>query len=119
MAATFGPYPARCVAIHDGDTIIFDIDLGFGVHFPGRSWSGKTMLACRVEGINAPELSTDAGKAALVYAQSILRSGDICQVVSYGWDKYGGRFDGSITLPDGTDYAERLVAAGYAVYVTY
>ena len=27
MTTVFGPYPARCVAIHDGDTITLDIDL--------------------------------------------------------------------------------------------
>ena len=80
MAAevAYGPYPARVVAIHDGDTITFDIDLGFGIRLPGQSWAGKTMLACRVYGINAPELSTAEGKAALAYARTLLAPGDLC-----------------------------------------
>ena len=86
----YGPYPARVVTIHDGDTITFDLDLGFGVRLPGQSWSGITMLACRVYGINAPELNTDAGKAALAYARTLLAPGDLCEVTSHGWDKFRG-----------------------------
>lgn len=87
-AATYGPYPAKVVEIHDGDTITFDLDLGFGVRLPGQSWTGKTMLACRVFGINAPELSTAEGKTALAYARTLLTPGDVCEVRSHGWDKF-------------------------------
>lgn len=112
---TFGPYPARCAAIHDGDTITFDIDLGFDHLIAGQDWAGSTRLACRIYGINAPELSTPAGKAALAYAETILHVGDVCQVLSHGWDKFGGRFDGSVTLPDGSDFGQAMIAAGQAV----
>lgn len=111
----YGPYRAKCVSIHDGDTITFDIDLGFGVRLPGQSWGGKTMLSCRVHGINAPELDTQAGKEAMAYAQTILEPGDVCSVVSYGWDKYGGRIDGSIKMPDGRDFAQVMLDTGHAV----
>lgn len=37
-----------------------------------------------------------------------------CPVPAYA-RKYGGRFDGTVTLPDGTDFAERMVTAGQAV----
>jgi len=111
---TFGPYPARCVLVRDGDTIILDIDLGFGVQLPGQTWSGKTQLACRVYGINTPELSTAAGRQALEYARDLLAPGDTCQLLSRGWDKYGGRYLGTITLPDGTDYAQAMLDAGHA-----
>lgn len=113
---TYGPYPAcRVVSVHDGDTVIFDIDLGFSVGIFGQSFAGKTQLACRVYGINAPELSTTAGKAALAYAQTLLPVGTIVQVTSHLWDKYGGRFDGTITLPDGRDYATLMIQSGNAV----
>ena len=114
----YGPYPARVVGIHDGDTITFDLDLGFGVRLPGQSWSGKTMLACRVYGINAPELSTEAGQAAAAYARTLLAPGDLCQVLSRGWDKYGGRFGGSVTMPGGGDFAAAMLEAGHAVPYT-
>jgi endonuclease YncB( thermonuclease family) len=115
MPQTFGPYPARCVAIHDGDTVTFDLDLGFGIRLPGQDWAGKTVLSCRVFGINAPELSTPAGKEALAYVQTLLKPGDVCRVVSHGWDKYGGRYDGTVTLPDGSDLAQTMLSSGHAV----
>ena len=111
---SYGPFSARCVAIHDGDTATFDISLPFGFYLPGLDWNGKTNLSCRVYGINAPELATDAGKAALAFAEAILHVGDICLVTSHGWDKYGGRFDGSITLPDGSDFAQLMLDSGHA-----
>jgi endonuclease YncB( thermonuclease family) len=112
---TFGPYPAKVVAIHDGDTVTFDIDLGFDHMISGLDWNGKSRLSCRVYGINAPELSTPAGKIALAFALTIIHTGDICQVVSHGWDKYGGRFDGDILLPDGRDFGAVMIASGNAV----
>lgn len=107
MGRTFGPYPARCVSIHDGDTIRFDLDLGFGIH--------ALEFNCRVWGINAPELKTQAGKDALAYLKTLLAPGDACQVTSHGWDKYGGRYDGTVTLPGGNDLAAEMLAAGHAV----
>ena len=115
MAAVFGPYRARCDGIHDGDSIYFSVDLGFDHLIVSHDWDGHPRLECRVFGINAPELATDAGKAALAYAQTLLKPGDVCQVTSHGWDKYGGRFDGTITLPDGTDFAGLMLSSGHAV----
>jgi endonuclease YncB( thermonuclease family) len=65
-ARTFGPYPGTVVSVHDGDTCTIALDLGFGLTFTGAT--------CRVYGINAPELVTQAGKDALAYAQTLLPS---------------------------------------------
>lgn len=111
----YGPYQAKCVAVHDGDTIYFDIDTGFAHFVMSHDFSGKPLMACRVYGINAPELSTLEGQAALAFAQSILKPGDICQVTSVKWDKYGGRFDGIITLPNGQNFATEMLSSGNAV----
>lgn len=116
--AAYGPYPVRTVEVHDGDTIYFDIDLGFGHFILSHDFQGKPWLACRVHGINAPELRTRAGKQALVYAQTLLKPGDLCSVLSYGWDKYGGRFDGEVTLPDGRDFGTVMIETGHAVPYT-
>lgn len=113
--AVYGPYPARVVSVHDGDTVTLDIQLGFSVAIMGESFAGKTQLACRVYGINAPELSTDAGKVAHTYAQTLLPAGTLVNVTSHLWDKYGGRFDGTITLPDGRDFATLMIQSGNAV----
>jgi endonuclease YncB( thermonuclease family) len=105
---TFGPYPAVVLSWHDGDTCHLDLDLGFALHLQGEP-------SCRIFGINAPELATAAGKAALAYAESICPAGTKVSVVSHGWDKYGGRFDGSLTLPDGSDFGTKMLAAAQAV----
>jgi endonuclease YncB( thermonuclease family) len=115
VAAIFGPYSGLVRDVHDGDTAYIDLDLGFGVFFESRDWDNRPRLACRVYGINAPELWTDAGKQALAYAQTLLPVGTRVQVTSHDWDKYGGRFDGTITLPDGRDFAQAMLDAGQAV----
>jgi endonuclease YncB( thermonuclease family) len=116
MSRVFGPYPARCVRVVDGDTLLLDIDLGFDHLISAIGFAGETRLACRIFGINAPELRTDAGKAALAFAETtLIKPGDLCQVRSHGWDKYGGRFDGEVTLPDGTGFGATMVANGQAV----
>jgi len=102
----YGPYPAVVASIHDGDTMTLDLDLGFNITFRSN---------CRVYGINAPELATQAGKDALAYAETLIHPGDKVTVLSHGWDKYGGRFDGSVTLPDGRDFATEMLTAGQAV----
>jgi endonuclease YncB( thermonuclease family) len=78
------------------------------------------VLSCRVFGINAPELSNPdgSGKAALAYAQQLCPPGTKVTVTSHGYDKYGGRFDGSLTLPDGSDFGQAMIAAGQAVPYT-
>jgi endonuclease YncB( thermonuclease family) len=111
----FGPYPGKVINVHDGDTVALDIDLGFDHLIAGEDWDGKTRLSCRIYGINAPELNTPEGKDALAYAQTLLPLGTRVRVTSHGWDKYGGRFDGWIILPDGRDFGSAMIAAGHAV----
>ena len=50
-------YDATVLAVHDGDTVTCDVDLGF------KTWLRGVKF--RLYGINAPELSTDRGPAAL------------------------------------------------------
>lgn len=110
-----GPYPAKVVDFHDGDTAHIDVDLGFSETASAYTIDGHPQLSCRIYGINAPELDTDAGKAALAYAQQICPPGTLVTVLSHSWDKYGGRWDGSITLPDGSDFAALMLSSGHAV----
>jgi endonuclease YncB( thermonuclease family) len=114
----YGPYPALLLDWHDGDTCHLNVDVGFGIILSAYSTGGRPVLSCRVFGINAPELNTEAGRAALAYAAQLCPPGTRVMVVSHGWDKYGGRFDGTLTLPDGRDYAAEMLAAGQAVPFT-
>ena len=111
----FGPYQARVDSVHDGDTVSLSIDLGFDHLISSTDLDGKPRLSCRIFGINAPELSTDAGKTALAFAKTILPDGSRVQVISHGWDKYGGRFDGDILLPNGESFASKMIMSGNAV----
>ena len=115
---TFGPYPARVVSVHDGDTATLDIDLGFDHLISGLDLDGRTRMSCRIYGINAPELGTQAGKDALAYALTLLWPGLRVTVLSHGYDKFGGRFDGAVTLPDGSDFAAKMLDSGHAVVMT-
>jgi len=103
---TWGPWPAKVLDVHDGDTMRLDIDLGFDL---------SIKMSCRVYGINAPELNTDAGKEARDYAQTLVHVGDTVRVLSHGWDKYGGRFDGTVWLADGTEFNQTMLDTGHAV----
>lgn len=123
---TFGPYKATVARIHDGDTITVDIvlakrrlkprdlDLGFNVHDRGTAivLAGQSV---RLKGCNAAELATDAGRQALAYLQTILHVGDTVTLVSHGWDKYGGRIDGEVTLADGRDLTRAMINSGFAL----
>jgi endonuclease YncB( thermonuclease family) len=121
----YGPFPGRIVESlpnyplgwHDGDTCLVDLDLGFGIFFNAVDWDGHRRLSCRIWGINAPELSTPEGPAALAYAQGLAPAGSRVSVISHDWDKYGGRFDGSLTLVGGQDFASLMLAAGQAVKI--
>lgn len=110
----FGPYPALVLDWHDADTCHLGIDLGFSTFLYGRDLDGKPLLSCRIFGVNAPELSTAAGKDALAFTLKLCPPGTRVTVVSHGYDKFA-RFDGSLTLPNGTDYAAVLLQAGHAV----
>jgi micrococcal nuclease len=103
--ATFGPYVGVVDLVHDGDTVNVKLDVGFDLTVYTR---------VRIDGINAPELSTPEGKAARDFAQTLLAPGDRVHVLSYGWDKYGGRIDGAIALADGRDFAKAMLDAGHA-----
>jgi endonuclease YncB( thermonuclease family) len=103
---TYGPYQGVVDVVHDGDTIYVKLDVGFDLTVYTR---------VRVLGINAPELSTDAGKAARDFAKTLLPVGEGVEVVSHGWDKYGGRIDGEIFLPNGDSFGKTMIDNGYAV----
>jgi micrococcal nuclease len=102
----FGPYAGVVDVVHDGDTVNVKLDVGFDLTVYTR---------VRILGINAPELSTQAGKDARDFAQTLLKPGEDVHVMSYGWDKFGGRIDGSIAFgPNGADFGKAMIDAGHA-----
>jgi micrococcal nuclease len=99
-------YPAVIDEWHDGDTCYVH-----RVAWPGLVISGEHV---RVQGINAPELGRTGGLSARDYAAYICPPGTQVTLVSTEADKYG-RFLARITLPDGSDFSQRMIEAGHAV----
>ena len=62
----------------------------------------------------APELDTAAGKVARDRARQLLPVGAEVVLLSHSLDKYG-RALAEVTLPDGRDYADVMLAEGHAV----
>lgn len=109
--------------IVDGDTLkatLFlglgseakDRDCGFHVYIESRRLVMHADL--RLYGCNAAEHNTPGGAAAKANLIALLPLGSKIRIGTYGPDKYGGRYDASITLPDGTDLVTQLVAEQWA-----
>jgi micrococcal nuclease len=101
-------YAATVVDVHDGDTITVNVDLGFDQSF--------NKMHLRLLGLNAPELSTPAGKLSQTYLAALLSTaGNVLTIrtVKDKQEKYG-RYLATLILPDGTDVNQRLIDAGYA-----
>jgi len=106
-------YWATVVRVHDGDTIVVDIDLGF------RTWRHDQRL--RLAGISARELARPGGSEARDYLQQLAPPGTLLVIRSYrdeadpadvmSFDRYVVRARDA----SGVDLAMRLIAAGYAV----
>lgn len=105
MASRAWVVPVVVVAVTDGDSVWVDADLG---------WHLTLRMPVRVAHINAPEVATDAGKAARDYARTLLPVGTKLTLTSHSLDKYG-RSLGTLTYPNGNDYGALMVAAGHAV----
>lgn len=107
-------YRARVVKVHDGDTVVLDVDLGF------RTWIRD--MAIRIFGINAPELSTPEGKAAAAFAATLAPVGMEVTLFSQKdrADKYGGRWLGDLGLAALVQgeaprmFSELMVVTGHA-----
>jgi micrococcal nuclease len=95
----FADFTGLCTAVKDGDTIVVLVDN----HIP---------VKVRLHGIDAPELKQPFGKAAKRYASTLVFH-RLITVREEGTDKYG-RTLGEVTLPDGRDFSEEMLRAGYA-----
>jgi endonuclease YncB( thermonuclease family) len=100
-------YFATVREVHDGDTVKVDLDQGLDY------WRHNVLM--RLYGCNARELSQPGGKEARTNLAALLPVGAKVVVRSHkvgkdlDEDKYGGRYDATITLPDGRDLVSVLV----------
>jgi endonuclease YncB( thermonuclease family) len=104
--STVWTYPrATVLYVHDGDTLAADLDLGFGL---------KLRQLLRLEGCNAIELSQPGGVEARDNLAALLPVGAVVPVTVVSLDKFAGRADAQITLPDGRDLVIVLIAGQWA-----
>jgi micrococcal nuclease len=103
-------YNAEVTAVKDGDTIVADVDLGFGV------WIKKQTF--RLLGINSPELNTPEGKSSRNKVKElILNKRVILNTHKDSKEKYG-RWLATVILEEDKnliDINSKMVAEGYAV----
>lgn len=99
-------YRGRVARVVDGDTVLFDVDLGFGLWLHDQSF--------RLRGLNAREHSMPGGREAADNLARVLPVGALVGLQSVKPDKYGGRYDARIELDDGTDLVAQLIADGWA-----
>ena len=105
-------YKANIIRVVDGDTVIVDIDLGFGVWLRGQT--------IRLAKINAPELrgaSLEAGRDSKTYlSKLVLDKRVMIRTEKDRKEKYG-RWLGIILLEDDKnliDINHKMVSEGYA-----
>lgn len=103
-----GPFAAQVVRVVDGDTL----------HVRVRIWlDQEVVVLARLRGIDAPELRgpcAAAGAAAGAAARDALVGDGAVTLHHVAADKYGGRVDADVTLPDSRDAAQTLVRTGFA-----
>lgn len=87
----------------DADSLAVRVDLGFDV---------MVRIHVRVLGVDAPEKRTEAGRAATLYALTLLGTGPVTLRTEHG--RSFARWLADVWLPDGTSYAHRLIEAGHA-----
>jgi endonuclease YncB( thermonuclease family) len=104
-------YAARVIRTVDADTWILDVDLGMHV------WQHGVRI--RAAGLNAAELSTDAGRAAKAWVEAWFAghcpAGTVTIRTQRDRDDNYGRLLGTILAPDGACLNVDMLAAGIAV----
>jgi len=97
-------YPLQVIRVVDGDTVVADVVLGFGVTFSG--------CYLRLLGINAPERGTSGASEATAFIVGRLASGKKTTCKPTRKDKYGRHI--ADILVDGESLSEALLKAGLA-----
>lgn len=91
----------------DGDTISVLLNLDV--------FDQWLMRRFRLLGCNTREIREPGGIEARDHLAELLPRGTTVRVTSVRLDKYGGRYDAIIGLPDGRDLTSVLIAEGWAV----
>ena len=106
-------YDAQILRVSDGDTIV--------IAAPFLPQPLKPELAVRIYGVDTPEKGHRAqcpaeaqrGEMATQFTKQLVSTGQRFQVTLYGWDQFGGRVLGDITV-NGQSVRQGLIANGLA-----
>lgn len=92
-------YKARLDHVVDGDTIVANIELGFGIQIQQRF---------RFRNVNAPDLKQESGQAAREYLKRKLRNTKYLLIKTRGRDKFD-RYVSDIFLWDGRTRPDKIL----------
>lgn len=101
----------RSPAAYDGDTLYVVVP-----ELP----TPLQRMSVRVLGIDTAEIRGKCeaekvqARAARDFVLRVFRGQTTVTLDVIGWDKYGGRFDAHVQMPDGEDLGQALIAAGLA-----
>lgn len=98
-------YRAHVARVVDADTLELDVDLGFRV---------TIRVAVRVRGVDAPELSTVAGKVARAAVLDLLAQSHAVVVETYKDRQTFARWVADVYVDDAS-LADWLIAQGHGV----
>lgn len=99
-------YDAIIEDVYDADTVRLTVELGFD--------QARRRVALRLHGCNARELNEPGGIEARNFLRNLLPLGTRVLIRSIQNDKFGGRYNALLALPDGRDVVTLLIKAGYA-----
>lgn len=109
MSTTWNWPESTCIRVIDGDTFVAQVSKDAGFHaivtFQQR---------LRLNRINAPKKSTDAGKACLARVLELLQG--TLNIDTVGAYKYGDEWMAEVTTANGLNVSDKLVKEGLAVY---
>lgn len=99
-------YPrSKATSVHDGDTFTAMVDMGLDTF---------RKVQCRLYGCNARERYMGGGKDAKENLEYLILDKELkIEVVKY--DKYGGRHDVKVWLPDQTELIPLLIEQDWLV----
>lgn len=109
-------YNAKLVRIIDGDTMEFEVDLGFSIY---------SRHHVRLAGVNAPELKTAAGRDAAVYTKEWFDTNHawdntlLTTIKGLEFEKYGRYLAFVHSAITGAQLNTDIVESGHAVTLKY
>lgn len=100
-------FAATIVRVIDGDSFVVNVNLEWN-----DLWAHNQEI--RLDGCNAREHAQAGGPEATSNLRQILTPGTQVTLDHVQPDKYGGRSDARVILPDGSDLTQLLITTGWA-----